>query len=74
MSMQVFSARVRGGTIVPEDGVALPEGTKVTVITDDDAGPFTTTAEEERELLEAIAGIERGETVRAADLLERLRR
>jgi len=31
-------------------------------------------AEEETELLEAIAGVERGETVRAADLLERLRR
>ena len=32
MPMQVFSARVRGGTIVPEDGVTLPEGATVTVI------------------------------------------
>jgi hypothetical protein len=32
------------------------------------------TAEEESELLEAIAGVERGETARAEDLLERLRR
>jgi len=31
MSMQVFSARVRGGAIVPEGGVTLPEGTAVTV-------------------------------------------
>jgi hypothetical protein len=74
MPMQVFSARVRGGTIVPEDGVTLPEGAKVTVIADDDRQSFEVTAEEESELLEAIAGVERGETVRAEDLLERLRR
>lgn len=74
MPMQVFSARVRGGAIVPEDGVTLPEGAKVTVIADDDQQPFETTAEEESELLEAIAGVERGETVRLEDLLERLRR
>ena len=74
MPMQVFSARVRDGAIVPEDGVTLPEGAKVTVIADDDRQPFETTAEEESELLEAIAGVERGETVRAQDLLERLRR
>jgi hypothetical protein len=74
MPMQVFSARVRGGTIVPEDGVTLPEGATVTVIADDDRQPFEVTAEGESELLEAIAEVERGETVRAEDLLERLRR
>ena len=74
MSMQVFSARVRGGAIVPEDGVTLPEGSKVTIIADGEDEAFETTAEEESELLEAIAGVERGETVRAEDLLERLRR
>jgi hypothetical protein len=72
--MQVFSARVRGGTIVPEDGVTLLEGTTVTVIADGETGAFETTPEEERELLDAVAGVERGETVRAADLLGRLRR
>jgi hypothetical protein len=74
MSMQVFTARVRGGAIVPEDGLTLPEGTAVTVIADGETEGFETTAEEERRLLDAIAGVERGETVRAADLLERLRR
>jgi len=74
MPMQVFSARVRGGTIVPEGGVTLPEGATVTVIADDDRQPFEVTPKEESELLEAIAGVERGETVRAEDLLERLRR
>jgi len=74
MPMQVFSGRVRGGAIIPEDGVTLPEGTKVTVIADGEDQNFEATAEEESELLEAIAGVERGETVRAEDLLERLRR
>ena len=74
MSMQVFTARVHNGAIVPEDGVDLPEGTTVTVIADHETEAFETTPEEERKLLEAIAGVERGETVRAADLLERLRR
>jgi hypothetical protein len=74
MGMQVFSARVRGGTIVPEDGVTLPEGAKVTVIADEGTEVLEITAEEESELLEAIAEAERGETVRAEDLLERLRR
>ena len=74
MSVQVFSARVRGGAIIPEDGVTLPEGSKVTVIADGDEKAFEATSEEESELLEAIAGVERGETVSAADLLERLRR
>ena len=74
MPVKFFSARVRGGTIVPEEGVNLPEGAKVTVIADDDSAPFETTAEDEGELLEAIAEVERGETVRAEELLERLRR
>jgi hypothetical protein len=44
------------------------------VIADGDEEAFEATPEEERELLEAIAGVERGETVSAEDLLERLRR
>ena len=72
--MQVFSARVRGGTIVPEDGVTLPEGTTVTVIADLEAGVFETTPEEEREFLESIAEADRGDVITAAELLERLRR
>jgi hypothetical protein len=72
--MQIFSARVRGGVIVPEGELTLPEGTTVTVMADSETGPFEVTPEEERELLEAIAEAERGETVSAAELLERLRR
>jgi hypothetical protein len=40
---------------------------------DDDATTFSVSAEEERELLEAIAEAERGETIPAAELLARLR-
>ncbi len=72
--MQVFTARMRDGALIPEDGVTLPEGSTVTVIADGNTEPFQTTPDEERELLDAIAEVERGETVRAADLLERLRR
>jgi hypothetical protein len=72
--MQVFTARVRDGAIVLEDGVSLPEGTTVTVIADHDDEALEATPDEERQLLEAIAEAERGETIRAADLLERLRR
>ena len=80
--MQVFSARARGGVIVPEDGVTLPEGTMVTVIADLEAGAFETPPEEERELTaqqeaelaESIAEADRGDVITAAELLERLRR
>jgi hypothetical protein len=74
MSVQVFSARVRDGAIVPDEGITLPEGSTVTVIAADDDVSVEVTAEEESELLEAIAECERGETVSAAELLERLRR
>ena len=70
----MFSARARGGVIVPDDGVTLPEGTTVTVIADGEAGAFGTTPEEERELLDAVAGVDRGDVITAAELLERLRR
>jgi hypothetical protein len=65
---------VRGGAIIPEDGVTLPEGSKVTVIADGDEKGFEVSPQEESELLEAIAGVEPGETVSAEELLERLRR
>jgi hypothetical protein len=46
----------------------------VNVQTDGEEEAFEATPEEEHALLEAIAGVERGETVRAEDLLARLRR
>ncbi len=57
--MQVFSARVRGGAIVPEEGVMLPEGAQVTVIADDSMQVFEISPDEQRALLGAIAETER---------------
>ena len=71
--MQVFSARVRGGAIVPEDGVTLPEGTTVTVIAGEFEAPLELTAAEEAELAESIREADRGDVITAAELLERLR-
>ena len=74
MAMRIFPAHVRNGVIVPDDSVRLPDGTGVTVVADGDGAAFEVTAEEESELLEAIAEVEGGETVRAEELLARLRR
>ena len=72
--MQIFSAPVRGGVIVLEDGVTLPEGTRVTVIAAETEGSFELTAAEEADLAEAIAEVERGEVITAAELFRRLSR
>jgi hypothetical protein len=72
--MHVFTAQVRGGVIVPDEGITLREGSIVTVLFDDGEREFEVTPEEERELLEAIAGADRGEVISADELLKRLRR
>jgi F0F1-type ATP synthase epsilon subunit len=72
--MQIFSAQVRDGVIVLEHGVTLSEGTTVTVIADEAEDPFELTAAEEAELAEAIAEVERGDVLTAAELLRRLSR
>ena len=74
MSMQVFTARVQGGAIVPEDGVELAEGTRVTVIAGDAQAVFELTAAQEAELAESIAEADRGDVISAAELLRRLSR
>jgi predicted DNA-binding antitoxin AbrB/MazE fold protein len=74
MSMQVFTARVRDGAIVPEDDVKLPEGTRVTVVAGGPEQEVELSASEEEELLESIREAERGEVVTAEDLLRRLAR
>jgi len=57
--MQVFSARVRGGAIVPEEGVMLPEGTQVTVSADDSMQGVEISPDEQRPLPGAIIETER---------------
>jgi hypothetical protein len=72
--MQVFTARVQGGEIVPDDGVQLPEGTRVTVIAGQADAPFELTAAQEAELADSIAEADRGDVISAAELLRRLSR
>jgi hypothetical protein len=72
--MQVFSARVRGGAIIPEDGVSLPEGTQVTVIAGEAEATVELSAAQEAELSESIAEADRGDVITAAELLRRLSR
>ena len=70
--VQVTTGHVVGGKVVVE-GIPL-EGAVVTVLLRQPKEPFTLSAEDEDELLAAMAEIERGEFVSADDLLESLRK
>ena len=74
MSMQVFSARVQNGAIVPDDGIELPEGSRVTEIAREAGAQSDLSAEDEAELVESIAEADRGEVVSAEELFRRLSR
>jgi hypothetical protein len=71
--MKVATGVVVEGKVVVE-GEALAEGSTVTVVLRDDEEAVDLTSQEEEELLESIAQIERGEFVTGEQLLERLRR
>ena len=71
--MQVTTGTVVGGKVVVE-GVPLVEGSVVTVLSRAPDIPFALTAEDEEELLAAIAEIERGDFVSAEELLDSLRK
>ena len=69
--MQIATGTVVNGKIVL-DGVALPEGAVVAVVTRGADESFTLTQDEEDELLAAMAQIEAGEYVTLGSLLESL--
>ena len=71
-AMKVASGKVVGGKVVLE-GDAFAEGAEVTVLAREDDETFSVSPEQEGELLSAIAELERGESVPAAELLARLR-
>jgi len=71
--MKVATGVVVEGKVIVE-GEALAEGSTVTVVLRDYEKAFDLTPEEEEELLESIAQIERGEFATGEQLLERLRR
>jgi hypothetical protein len=74
MSMQVFSARVQNGAIVPDDGIELAEGSRVTVIAGEASAPSALSADDEAELAESLAEADRGEVISAEELFRRLSR
>lgn len=69
--MQVATGTVVNGKIVLE-GVPLPEGAVVTVVTRGADEGFLLTPQQEDELLAAMAEIDRGETVSLDELLASL--
>lgn len=71
--MQIATGRVVAGQVVVE-GLALPEGELVTVLTRDTDPTVTLSLDEESELLEAIAEAERGDTLSVEEVLSRLGR
>ena len=72
-TMQVVTGTVVDGRVVVQ-GAALPEGALVTVLTLGANESFTLSAEDEAELLEALAEIDRGEHLSLEQLLETLPR
>jgi hypothetical protein len=71
--MQVATGTVVEGKIVVE-GLSLPEGTLVTVVTRDSEPAVHLSPEEEAELLDALDEVDREEGISAEELFERLRR
>ena len=69
---RVYSARVRGGIVVP-DGVTLPDGATVTIaVNDESEAAVELSAAELVELDEAIAEADRSESIPSAVVLAEL--
>ena len=71
--MQVITGIVIDGKVVVE-GVALQEGSLVTVFARDEESPVTLPPGEEAELLEALDEADREEGISAEELFDRLRK
>ena len=71
--MKIATGIVIDGKVVVE-GAPLTEGTTVTVMLRDGAETFELGPEDEAELLQSVAAIERGDYVSGDELLNRLRR
>jgi hypothetical protein len=71
--MGIATGTVVGGKVQLE-GVILPEGAVVTVLTQESGPGSALSLEEEAELLLSIAEADRGETISAEELFARLER
>ncbi len=72
-AMQLATGTVVEGKVVVE-GESLPEGARVTILVREADETFEVPPELEADLLESIAEADRGETISAEELIERLRR
>ena len=71
--MQLATGTVINGKIIVQ-GEPLPEGMGVTILAREAQEAFEVPPELEAELLESIAEADRGDTISADELLQRLRR
>ena len=71
--MGIATGTVVAGKVVV-DGMDLPEGSTVTVLTLEPDEELRLTEDEEAELLETIAEVERGDTISVEELFRRLDR
>ena len=71
--MQLATGTVVNGKVVVE-GLDLPEGTVVTVLTRDDEPAVQLSSEEEAELLQALEEADREEGITTEELFARLQR
>jgi hypothetical protein len=71
--MIITTGRVRSGKIEIDDD-SLPEGTKVTVLASEGRETFDLDPEDEAALLAAIAEVERGDSVSAAEVRQKIHR
>lgn len=71
--MGIVTGKVVDGKVLV-DGMTLPEGAVVTVVTRESSQGVLLTPDEEARLLEAVAEADRGETVSAEELFDRLDR
>ena len=71
--MGIATGMVVEGKVLVE-GMTLPEGTVVTIVTPDVLQGVTVSPEDEALLLESLAQAERGETITVDELFQRLDR
>lgn len=71
--MQLATGKVVNGQVVVE-GLDLPEGTSVTILTRDDAPAVKLSREDEAELLQALDEADAEEGISAEELFARLQR
>ncbi len=71
--MKLATGRIVAGKVVL-DGGAFAEGTVVTVLASENDETFLASPEQEAALLDAMADVERGDTVSPEQLFERLQR